>query len=328
MVFREAVKGKNVLYVTTHRISYIRCTQELEIIRQEAASVKALYGNKDNHILSAIKIWAWLLTHSTRNFDVVVVSYMCQLIVPFMAWRFRGDLIVDFFISLYDALVFDRKKIREGTAASKIIHRLDERSIDKAALVIADTKTHGQYFREEFGLPSEKMEIMYLKADENIYHPMSVERPKEWENKYLVVYFGTVIPLQGFETVLEAVSILKDDPDIHFLIIGPIPAEKKREDLNNVTYVKWVEQSELAKYIAMSDLCLAGHFNGQIQKADRTIPTKAYIYESMNKPMVLGDSRANHELFVEDKNHCFVKMGDSKQLAQKILEKKRLDHNV
>lgn len=319
-MFRESVKGKNVLYITTHRINYIRCTQELELIRQEAAGVKALYSNADNHLLSALKIWFWLLFHSTKKYDVIVVSYMCQLIVPFMAWRFCGELIVDFFISLYDALVYDRGKLKEGSFASKIVHRLDDRSVDRASLVIADTKAHADYFRDEFGVPSEKMEIMYLEADKGIYHPMQAVRPEKWKNKYLVIYFGTVIPLQGFETVLEAVEILQDDQDIHFVIIGPVSPEQKHDGLKNATFIKWVEQNELAEYIAMSDLCLAGHFNGKIRKADRTIPTKAYIYEAMNKHMVLGDSRANRELFTEDEQHSFVKMGDPKLLAQKIRE--------
>ena len=322
-MFRDLISGKNVLFITTHRIDYIRCRQELDIINQEATSVRVLYGKVNNHVISSLKILIWLLFNSTKKYDVVVVSYMCQLIVPFMYWRFKSVLIVDFFISLYDSLVYDRKIIRKNSVASKFIHYLDKSSVDKANLVIADTIAHSEFFRQEYEISSDKMEVMYLSADKTIYYPMNVEKPKEWGCKYLVIYFGTVIPLQGFDIVLKAIEILKKDTNIHFVIIGPV-SSKYNGGLNNATFIRWLEQDELSNYIAMADLCLAGHFNGDIKKADRTIPTKAYIYEAMNKTMILGDSTANHELFKEDNYHFYVKMGDADQLAQRILEIKEM----
>ena len=88
-----------------------------------------------------------------------------------------------------------------------------------------------------------------------------------------------------------------------------------------MTYADWVSQERLAELIAMADLCLAGHFNGQIMKAKRTIPGKAYIYEAMEKPMILGDSPANHERYKEGQPGIyFVPMGDAEILAKKIGE--------
>ena len=63
-----------------------------------------------------------------------------------------------------------------------------------------------------------------------------------------------------------------------------------------------------------------GHFNPQYPKALRTVPGKAFIYEAMEKPMILGDNPANHEMFKEDSRHFFVLMGDSGLLADKILK--------
>ena len=45
----------------------------------------------------------------------------------------------------------------------------------------------------------------------------------------------------------------------------------------------WLPQEKLAEYIDMADLCLAGHFNAAVEKASRTIPGKAYIYQAMGK---------------------------------------------
>ena len=102
-------------------------------------------------------------------------------------------------------------------------------------------------------------------------------------------------------------------------MIGPIPKDYEKPIQNNVEYINWLSQEELAEYIANSDLCLAGHFCAEIDKAKRTIPGKAYIYASMQKAMILGDNKANRELFEEDKKTQFVKMGDAAELSKKIL---------
>ena len=65
-------------------------------------------------------------------------------------------------------------------------------------------------------------------------------------------------------------------------------------------------------------MCLAGHFSADIDKAWRTIPGKAYIYEMMGKKMILGDGAANHELFESDEKHSFVERGSSMALANEV----------
>ena len=314
------LSGKRVLFITTHRIDYIRNTQHIEEMKRQGASVRCLYSGTGNHILSAAKIFFTLLFSSLSDVDVVVVSYMCQLVTPFLNRKLRKKvLIVDFFISLYDSMVNDRKMLGPFNPLARLIKRLDISSVRYADQIIVDTKAHGEYFRKAFGMKKEKMEVVYLNADTSIYYPRPQKKPAEWKDRFLVVYFGTVIPLQGFDIVLDAVRRLKDRKDIHFYLIGPVEKRYKKVMSDTVTYADWVSQERLAELIAMADLCLAGHFNGQIMKARRTIPGKAYIYEAMEKPMILGDSPANHERYGEGQPGIyFVPMGDAGKLAEKI----------
>ena len=87
----------------------------------------------------------------------------------------------------------------------------------------------------------------------------------------------------------------------------------------NIQYIDWLSQEKLAHYISWSDLCLAGHFNKEVEKASRTIPGKAFIYQAMGKEMILGNNPANRELFARDEKVIFVEMGDEKALAKAIL---------
>jgi glycosyltransferase involved in cell wall biosynthesis len=162
------------------------------------------------------------------------------------------------------------------------------------------------------------MHTLYLEADKSIYHPLDIERPDKYKDKFIVLYFGSVLPLQGVDIVLDAAKRLKSVSDLHFIFVGPI---KNGGVPENVEHIEWLPQNELAKYISYADLCLAGHFSGSIKKARRTIPGKAYIYQAMEKPMILGDNLANHELFKDGDMFCFVKMGDGEALANAILSR-------
>lgn len=115
---------------------------------------------------------------------------------------------------------------------------------------------------------------------------------------------------------------LRDDPRIKFTIIGPIGNKYNidENDYPHTRFISWLSQEELAKEISQADICLAGHFNGSIGKANRTIAGKTYIYKAMNKPVVLGDSDANRELFEEDEMNYYVEMGNSMQLVNCILK--------
>ena len=108
-----------------------------------------------------------------------------------------------------------------------------------------------------------------------------------------------------------------DEKGIVFEVIGPVPAEQIPAQ-ENLTCIPWLSQEELAVHIAQADLCLAGHFSDTIGKAKRTIPGKAYIYRAMKKPMILGDTPANHELFTENEDIRFVPPGNPEALAQEI----------
>ena len=319
------VKDKKVLFITTKNLDYIRNTQEINIIKENSKEYKIIGSKEKSYPKRIISVYFNILKTSMKDFDLVFVGFAPQLILPIWNFKFKKKkIIIDFFISMYDTLVFDRKKIKENSIFAKILKAIDKKTILLADYIISDTKEHGKYFIEEFGANKDNLNVLYLEADKSIYHEERIEKPNKVKDKFVVLYFGSILPLQGVEIVLGAVDILKKEKDIFFYIIGPIQQKYNKVKSDNVEYIDWLSQQELAKYINFSDLCLAGHFNKDINKARRTIPGKAYIYDAMNKKMILGENPANHELFTETKGkYYFVKMGSSEKLAKKILEIKK-----
>ena len=266
----------------------------------------------------------------------------------------RQLVVADMFLSLYDTVVLDRKFITDGYPVSLFLRKLDKRVIENSDLVLTDTKANASFLANTYGASAEKFETLYLEADSELYDAaryasgvtdeVDVEKVVEEISSYgikdkegntegrekgtldrpfKVLYFGTGLPLQGTDTVLDAFNIAAGDK-IKCTYVGGLNGVKssisKNATINpNIEIINWLSQKELAKKIAEADLCVAGHFNLYIDKAARTIPGKAYIYEAMGKPMILGDTKANHELFTPDEKHIFVKRGNSKELAKAIL---------
>lgn len=320
--FVELMKNRKVLFITTKNIDYIRNVQEIRMIEENSESFDKIFSNRKGYIGRILEVWIKLFKYNMKDIDVAFVGFAPQLILPFFYFKMRKKVvIIDFFISVYDTLIYDRKKFNNRCIVAKFSHWIDSITIKRADYVITDTNADTKYFIKEFKGDANKFKTFYLEADTSIYYPREQHKRVDLVNKFVVLYFGSILPLQGVAVVLDAVKLLKNQENIHFQIIGPISDKYNKPMQDNVEYIDWLSQEELAEYIANADLCLAGHFDREIDKAKRTIPGKAYIYDAMQKPMILGDNEANREVFSENINHRFVEMGNAKKLSWLIVER-------
>lgn len=315
--------NKKVLFITTKNIDYIRNSQEINSLQESAQLVKILGYKDKSYAIRLIKIYIRLLFMPLKDYNLIFVGFAPQLILPFFCFRFKKKFILeDFFISLYDTMVNDRKKVKQNGILAKFLLCMDKITLNMADEIIVDTCAHGNYFVTDLGADKSKINVLYLKADSTIYYPRQILKEEKYSNKFVVLYFGSILPLQGIDIILQCVKTMVNISNVVFEIIGPINNKdlEAYKNLKNVTFTPWLSQECLAEKIAKADLCLAGHFNSTIAKASRTIPGKAYIYDIMGKPMILGDNSANHELFDEDDHKYFyVEMGNSHKLKDKIL---------
>ncbi len=320
----DIIKDKNVLYIATKNPDYIRITQEIELIEKHAKSIEVIAHDGKSYKSRIPRVWWKLITTRKKEFDVVFVGFMAQTIIPFFSSMFKDKtLVVDFFISIYDTLVDDRKRFKPNSLMAKVARWFDKATLKRADHIVCDTKAHGRYFAEDLGADKEKLIVLYLKADRSIYFPRKIEKKSLYKDKFVVLYFGSILPLQGVDVVLDCARAMEDYRDIFFVMIGPLKDGDKARyaSLTNIEFIDWLPQGQLARHIAMADLCLSGHFNKDIGKARRTIAGKTYIYRAMEKPVILGENSANRELFSEeDEGVYFVEMGDPEALKDKILE--------
>ena len=310
------IKGRRILYVATKNSDYLRLVQEIELLRRGGNKIHVISSGKKSYFKRLLYVYRRLLSVEMNDYDMSFIGFAPQLVIPVFGRKLRKKPIIeDFFISLYDTICFDRKKFRPKGIVGKILKHIDKKTLAAANLAICDTKAHGGYFCKEFGFPAVKMSVLYLEADRSIYYPREAPANKD----FTVLYFGSVLPLQGVSVILKAIDLLKDEKGLRFVFVGPLGKKNARTGENITEYINWLPQEELAEKIAGADLCLAGHFDGSIMKAKRTIAGKTYIYRAMGKPVILGDNPANHELYsASDEGVYFCEMGSPEKLAELI----------
>ena len=314
----SGIRNKKVLYIATKNSDYLRLTQEIRLLREKNNEVTVIASPEKSYFRRLIHVYRRLLTVDMNDYDLSFIGFAPQLVMPLFGWKLRRKpVVVDFFISMYDTLCFDRKKFRPRSLPGRLMKLIDRNTLKCADLAICDTKAHGRYFCEEFSYPCGKMRTLYLEADTSIYYPREAPENKE----FTVLYFGSILPLQGVDVILGAIDLLKEQKGLRFIVVGPLGKNARRTGEGITEYIEWLPQEQLAEKIASADLCLAGHFNSSIMKAKRTIPGKAYIYRAMGKPMILGDNHATHELYSEsDDGIWFCPMGSPEALAELILD--------
>ncbi len=221
---------------------------------------------------------------------IVFVPCFCLRDIPTAA-RFARHygipLLVDPLISLYDTRVFERKTV---TAASYQARRLLKRErswLARADGVLVDTQAHGRYFAEVLGVSPDKIQAVPVSAEEALFTPAPGERPPHQPVE--VLFYGSFIPLQGVEVIVEAIRLYQGPP-VNWCFLGgkgsirQAQCKEQLADYDNVVFEDNLPYPMLPARIHQADILL-GVF-GVAEKTTRVIPNKVYQALACAKPVI------------------------------------------
>jgi len=159
--------------------------------------------------------------------------------------------------------------------------------------VIADTRCHAEFFRDSLGVASEKIAVIPVSAEEELFSIQPWPSP-ESDKVFHVLFYGSFIGLQGPQYIAEAA---RQVPEAKWTFIGggPLLDECKSiaEGLDQVEFIPRVPYSELAKWIGKADV-LCGVF-GTSAKAGRVIPNKVFQSLACGRPVITRTADAYPE---------------------------------
>ena len=311
-----------VLYFGTYERHYPRNAQVISILRGagiEVAEAHVPVWEDSQHkfgigLASAARLARAelrLLRKPDVDFDVMIVGYPGHFDMP-RARRVAGHRPVVFnpLLSLYDSIVLDRGRWRDGSLPARVLAAIDRRAMRLADLTIADTEAHAEYFVDLASIDRSKVEVCFLGAEEPLFRP-------GWERRddFHCLFFGKMIPLHGLDVIIEAARIA---PEIPFRIAGTGQLEGLLESNlpSNLDWVKWVDHDRIPQELWAAG-CALGIF-GTTEKALRVIPNKAYEALACGTPLVTSDTRASREFLVDGESALLVPPGDPAALATAI----------
>jgi glycosyltransferase involved in cell wall biosynthesis len=307
-----------VLYFGTYDRTYPRNAQVISCLR--GAGVEVIERHVDvwegrRHAWSAgIGAVARLGAAETRllrrpreRFDAVLVGYPGQLDLPAARRAAQGrPVLFNPLVSLHETLVEDRARFRDGSAAARLLRRLDTASLRRADLVVADTEQNARHLAALAGLEPERLAVCFVGAEERVFRPT-------WSppQSFHVLFVGKLIPLHGLETILAAAQLA---PELRFRVVGSGQLEALlHRRPGNVDWVPWVEYERLPEELGRAG-CALGVF-GASAKAGRVIPNKAFQALACGTPLVTADTPAARELLRDGKDALLVPPGDPAALA-------------
>lgn len=259
--------------------------------------------------------------HRNLDYDVIIIPWRGVLTLPLAKLIHKKPMIYFPAFSIFDTLVHDRKKIKKNSAKAKFAHFVDQLTCKWVDKVILESSEEINYFVNEFNLSREKFFQLPLAADELIFVPLPFKEPKK---EFVVLFFGSYIPLHGVETIVKSAEILRNQPEISFLICGEGQTKPDIENfiqekkLKNIQLLGLVSKEKLLENIKNSDVCL-GIF-GDTNKAKKVVTNKVFQILASGKPLITMESPAAIESHLKNDVNCLlVSPSNPQKLAEAIL---------
>ncbi len=141
----------------------------------------------------------------------------------------------------------------------------------------------------------------------------------------VLFYFGTVAERRGVFDALEVFGdLLGDGINLHLLIAGPVDKKDRTRFFGlinssnlkaNVTYIPWINYSELPGYLEISDICLAPFLKNPQHESG--VANKVYDYMYGSRPVIASDCRPQRNLI--DKYNCGIVYGERAEFRNAVI---------
>ena len=300
------------------------------IISRGRASAVRLAGNYLSFVLSASILGPWMLRG--RRMDVIFVyapSPIVQSIPGMVLSRLKGAKLVTWVQDLWPqslestGFVTNKSLLTFAECIVGWIYRSNDLLLGQStAFVSAIRRLAGSTPVEYFPNPGQ---ASFTFADGN--HPPRLALPAGFN----VVFAGNLGTVQALETVLEAATILRAEPDVRFVLVGSgsragwVAEEVERRSLRNVVVAGRFEPEAMPGILCQATAVLVSLNKSQM--LSQTIPSKLQTYLACGKPILASLDGEGADLVTTAGAGFASPAEDANALAENVLRLKRLSPN-
>lgn len=200
------------------------------------------------------------------------------------ARRHGLPLLMDPLTSAYDKQVYEKYRLPVDSWRARWLLRYERWLFSGADRMLADTPEHARFFTQTLGVDASKVNIVYVGAEEPLFAPGPAPAT---EGELEVLFYGSFIPLQGPEIIVEAARLYQGPP-MRWTLLGQGPlraaSQRRARGLANVHFENRIAYRDLPTRIHRAHILL-GVF-GPTAKAGRVMPNKVFQALACGRPLI------------------------------------------
>jgi len=142
----------------------------------------------------------------------------------------------------------------------------------------------------------------------------------------VILYFGVVAERRGIFNALNSFrEVIKMGYYADFLIIGPVDKKDRKKfhdsisspDIQGrITYIPWIDLSELPAYLSISDICVAPFLKNPQHESG--VANKIFDYMAGGRPVIVSDCLPQQKLI--EKYECGLVYRNQTELTASIIK--------
>ena len=208
----------------------------------------------------------------------------------------------------------------------RIFEGLESFVYEKAGALAVISEGMAKRVREK-GVRTEKVHVIPNFVDIDDFKPLpkvnEFSLSHGLQNKFVVSYAGNMGKPQGLDVFIEAANLLRDEPEIHFLMMGDgsererLIEQAKRLKLQNTTILPYQPYDTMAEAYATADASFVPQAPGT---SNDGIPSKIYRIMACARPVIASTDLDSDiaSLVTKSDVGAVVRSGDSEALARAV----------
>jgi colanic acid biosynthesis glycosyl transferase WcaI len=284
-----------------------------------------------------------LMRHKRHDVLLVVTNPPSLAMAASGVRRLRGTPYVYLIHDLYPDVANVLGVLPKTSAPSLLLHRLQKQWLRAATRVIVLGRCMRDYVRDNYGVPSEKVDVIPNWADSDRIVPADKSRFRETHSLsgVTVLYSGNFGMHQDFDVVLDAAKILQaKNAGVAFVLAGKgaqeahIESRIANEGISNVRLFPLADQKDYSDLLAAGDIGLVTLARGA---EGIGVPSKFYNILAAGRPTIAVVAPNSEVALVlhESDSGMQVNTGDAiglaaavERLAADPVERGRLGRNA
>jgi len=222
-------------------------------------------------------------------------------------------------------------EVNIGDAAMRLLRSIERFMYRTPDAVVSVSPAFSEHLLTN-GVEEHRLHVIPNGVDRSLFFPEEKKARTFFngrlQDKFIVAYIGTMGLCHGLETIIEAASILRDTPDVHFVLMGE-GAEKeilkaRCSAIPNVTVYDSRPRKEIGSILHEVDASLVLLKNKPIFRT--VIPSKLFEAMGCGVPVLLGVDGMARAIIEESGGGLFVEPENPRNLAETVLRLRNDNH--